>query len=519
MELLRKFFYGQLILPLTENKSLALITASILASLGVYYGLIFRQAPLAKYYGVPLYDLLAMIRTDPRTQGRLIIAFLLLASLYFLGWKAAQSVSHRRVAWIMVMVGIAASAAILLYLYPYDAADIFDNISHGRIIAIYHANPFQQVTIDFPQDPFFHYPGWPKVPSAYGPLWEMMAGLTASLAGDGIFENVIAFKLLPAIFVVISVALTAVFMLRVDPKRALSSVWLLGMNPLVLYETFGHGHNDMAMVVWIIAAVLAIDRRKFSLAILALVIGGLIKYIPLLLIPVAGVIALVELPNPRERLRFLILTGLGAAILVTLAYAPFWGGLETLTVERRTRLLTTSISSIVYNFLRQHIDAQSAAAWVTEISLYVTLLFSIWQADRAGRKSSLPLWLRFSNSGLNILLFYLLVTILWFHQWYLVWAIGLAVLLPPGPIWALALFNSFAVLAKPFVIAPLVFLKLSPQSPEWLELRLSVGVLALPWVAAVLALWNQYHHGRKKANRVEPKPEGKLTEQRNNSAT
>jgi hypothetical protein len=54
-------------------------------------------------------------------------------------------------------------------MYPIDAADIFDNIIHGRIWGVYGANPFQQVAQDFQNDPFYHYVAWRRTTSAYGP--------------------------------------------------------------------------------------------------------------------------------------------------------------------------------------------------------------------------------------------------------------------------------------------------------------------------------------------------------------
>jgi hypothetical protein len=55
---------------------------------------------------------------------------------------------------------------------------------------------------------------------------------------------------------------------------------------------FGMAHNDIALVMWVLAAVWSMTCRRYSLAVLALTIGTLIKFIPILLVPVALLIAI-----------------------------------------------------------------------------------------------------------------------------------------------------------------------------------------------------------------------------------
>ena len=55
--------------------------------------------------------------------------------LYWLGVRAAQR-AQGRVAWLVVLGGALVSGGLLLWMYPIDAADIFDNIMHGRILGV-----------------------------------------------------------------------------------------------------------------------------------------------------------------------------------------------------------------------------------------------------------------------------------------------------------------------------------------------------------------------------------------------
>ena len=208
---------------------------------------------------------------------RLILAFAILGLLYWEGYRLASRHVQGRAAWIIVIGGMLAFIVIFLFMAPFDAADIYDNIMHGRILGVYNANPFVQVIADYPQDPFFQYTAWKQAHSAYGPLWELLAGLTARLSGDGIIANVMTFKLLPGLFHLASVGLVFLFLRAKAPEKALGGVLLLGWNPVLLFETWGNGHNDMAMTFWFLLAFWWISRQDYTLAVLSLLLGALVK--------------------------------------------------------------------------------------------------------------------------------------------------------------------------------------------------------------------------------------------------
>ena len=90
--------------------------------------------------------------------------------------------------------------------------------------------------------------------------------------------------------------------------------------------------------------------------------GALVKFVPLLMLPAAGLIALRELQNARARLRFLVVTTFSALLLFVLAYGPFWYGIETLGIERRTRLFTASLPAVMYALLQPRMGAEHASS-------------------------------------------------------------------------------------------------------------------------------------------------------------
>ena len=416
---------------------------------------------------------------------RLSIAFISVGLLYVVGLRAAHQTSGKT-AWMIVIGGTLAYTIVFLFMAPLDARDIYDNIFHGRILGVYGANPFHDLISSFPHDPFFKYPWWKNSPSAYGPLWETLAGITAWLAGDGIITNILAFKILPGVFHLTSIVVVISLLRRIQPQHALSGALLLGWNPVLLYETWGNGHNDIAMMFWILLAALLISRKQYSLGTLSLVAGMLIKFIPVLLIPAALLIGYHSFENLRSRFWFIVKTSLAGAFLIMIAYVPFWNGMATFSVARRMQMFTTSIPAVMYRILKPDLGWSEAARLVSLGALGLLAIFTLVQTLRAQKPGSTR---GFLQTAFNILAFYLLVTCLWFQQWYGIWLISLAPLLQLRSR-RFALIFGFWVMSKQLIFVQLIIPAMShkPEMVIWLEPLLALIVLGLPWIYALLDL-------------------------------
>ncbi len=542
----------------SERAALGTLISIAALSVMVYALFFVRPFSLITYADRTLLDLYKLSKDLPADawgpRWWLIVGFTLQAILYWLGWRLTQQV-HGRNAWIAVLAGSLGSLIVLLWMYPIGAADIFDNIFHGRIWGIYAKSPFAWVIDNFPDDPFFYYTAWRKFPSAYGPLWEMMTALLARLAGDGFYANVFAFKLFNLLFFAVAIAAVADILRQIAPERALAGTLLLAWNPLILYETFANGHNDIAMSVWIVVAVwlllksgevgetrrggdqergrggeegqaqFAIRNSQFAiLAILALVIGMLIKFIPVLLIPVVGLIILRRLPDWRSRIWFVVVTVGLSLLLIAIAYYPVWQGLETLGLTRRQRLLTASLPTIAYSLLHTSFG-NDVVFMISRSAALATGFFALWQAWRASTPpqpspekgegadvgntgvlgmsdNNAPFRFReggqgvrsdvesFARASFTILIFYLLFACPWFESWYAIWPLTIAALLPPGHAARLAALFGLVVVGKRLLIEP-IWLWTWPLPPrDWRELRLSLAMLIIPWTYLLFALFD-----------------------------
>ncbi len=467
------------------DPTIAKLIAALLGSLLMYIFAFILPANLLKLYNRAGLD--GHLLQDAGILGfvRIGVGFVGVGLLYMLGFRITRQNSSR-IAWMIVIGGTLAFIVVFLFMAPFDALDIYDNISHGRIVGIYHANPYRQLIADFPHDPFYKYPRWKNSPSAYGPLWEMLAGGTAWLAGNGIVANVLAFKILPGMFHLASIVVVILFLRYAEPQQALPAALLLGWNPAVLYETWGNGHNDVAMIFWVLLAALLVKQKRYTWATLSLVMGALIKFIPILLIPAVMLMGYRHLEDLRSRLWFICKTSLASALMIVTAYLPFWNGIASLSIGRRMQMFTTSIPAVIYRFLKPALGFSESARLVSFSALGMLTIFTLIQTFRAQSQEHAE---SFLQTACNVLAFYLMVTCLWFQQWYGVWLVSLAPLLPERSRRFAILFG-FWVLSKQLIfgqlIVPIMFH--NPKTAIWLEPVLVLTVMGVPWLYTVLGI-------------------------------
>lgn len=430
----------------------------------------------------------------PFAQAGFIVTIAFLAGLYYLAWRLCRG-QQSRAMWIALCSIALLINLAMLSLYPIGAADVFDNIIRGRITAVYHGNPFYDTPAQYRQDPFYRYAAWHKVPSAYGPLWESLAAGASRLAGDGILANVIAFKLLSLLFYIGCIALIAAILHHHTPERALSGVCLFALNPLVIYETAGNAHNDIVMAFFILCGVYALSRTRFTLAALAFTAGALLKFIPVLLLPIAGIAALRSLSDWKTRGRFVIVTATACALMVIIAYAPLWHGGDPLSMERRSKLFTTSLPALVQVQLAQTVGKEASQSLVSRGALVLTCLVVLAAIWRTWAEKD---WLAPVRAANFILLFYLLFTCLWFQPWYVIWPLALAAILPEGESSRTAVLLSYAALWKVIVFEFFLY-KNDPLPPRlWRETILGPATLGVVWLYGFYAVLLKWHRTRSK---------------------
>lgn len=394
-----------------------------------------------------------------------IVTMLALFVLYALGyWLTSQTVARwqqvNRGAWLaLIVLGGVVLTLVLLPMYPADASDVYDYIIRGRMSAIYGLNPMDDVPIQIRQDPIYRFASWKQTPSAYGPLWEMIAHTASSLTADATpNQQVYAYKLINVAGYALS-ALGVWLTLRVvAPRRQVLGLFLWSWNPLVLYMTAGTAHHDALMSATIVFAVFALVKRWYVAATVIATIGFLIKLVPALLVPVIALVALREL-GFRRWLRYALWCALLCGGLIVVTYAPYWHGFDTLRTSRRAFMYTGSVAAVARRVLVPILDGVTTPEPLSRqtpltngfLANLTLVLFGLYYVVELS-----VIWLRREplepvRALARIIGVYLLLATLWFHAWYVLWWLVLVALLEDTPTRRLALVFSYWVTWQSFL--------------------------------------------------------------------
>jgi hypothetical protein len=352
-------------------------------------------------------------------------------------WTALRA--RGRVATAIALVAPVVFVATLVLMFPGGTQDIFHNIADARLLWRYGENPTLLPPSSHPEDAFFPYLfGYENLTSAYGPLWYLLAGVPAALAGDGFVANVVAQKAMMALFLAGTTLLA--WWTALPAGRATAAAVTVGWCPLLLWEFAGNGHNDAVMVFFAAAALLAASRGWWPAVFPLLALSALIKFTTLLL----GPVALVWLLRRRDAPRRSVLAGLAlAAALVVVAYVPFWAGADTLAfLERPGMTFILSPATLLHGALVSRLtnaDATRIVQLVTGaafVALYVLALVRI-RTTTAGLHAA----------GFDALFAYLVFASWWFWPWYASWLAPLAARQAGGRrAWVFAAFATAALL-------------------------------------------------------------------------
>lgn len=395
------------------------------------YGLFFlRVYPLVGHVGSAAAQIPALA---PGKGAALVLAvgWALLFVFYLAAYRLCRRGGGPRTAWVVV-AGSIVFGLLLLFTYPFSSTDLFDYVARSHFVVDLGGNPFVTPPGAVANFPYLRYVTSVGTASPYGPLWQNPADVIARLVGSGLLRNLVAFKLLVLACFWCGAPLIYRSLRRWRPEHALPGTLLYAWNPAALIEFGANGHNDAMQVLCLVLAAYFVVARRPAAGALAVVAAALVKFSPLLLLPLF-LIAIWKLPVERRR-RLQHFAGFiaGAAVITVLLYLPF--GLGTF----RTNLaLVASHGDLRANSL----------IWALADPLATV---TGWSADRAAQRLSLAAYgivvavllyhcvclLRSHDRqdlradvlrrSFLVLLTLVALALSWFWPWYVLWLLALA---------------------------------------------------------------------------------------------
>ncbi len=381
--------------------------------------------------------------------------------------KPLQTTLSNQRGWLYLLLGGTLLFSLTLLIQPMlFSDDVFTYIFSGRILTIYHANPFNTAPLQFSADPYLHWVvAGRDAPNLYGPLWYYVSSLLVSIGGNNQVGTLLLFKGLAILSHVLNVVLVWSILGHIAPKRRVLGTLLYAWNPLILIELAGSGHSEgVLLLLLFLGTWLYVAKEGHWLKWLAFLVFGLALSMNLI---VALCIPLLLWFDVRsERVITRAIRGFcWRAVLVLLPaltiWLPFWRGVSTYFALTSAIDMQHFIHSPIGTLVGPtHVFFRLIAyvlrfppTWDPISSADVTLrgsatfIFALIYGNVFGRVRHAPSTLTEVHAsstidkdsikpGFEVLLYawnvavfaYLMLVSGWFWPWYLLWSLWIAVL-------------------------------------------------------------------------------------------
>jgi len=241
----------------------------------------------------------------------------------------------RRVCTLAVLFPVLFNLGLLLGR-PYLSIDLGSYIAGGYFGSTPGGNPYVQPAFSLAGTPFgasLEAFGWRPIHGVqpYGPLWVQYEVIVLRLTHD-VAAAALLLKGLVVAASLGSAALIWAILGRVRPADQLLGTLLYLWNPVIIVEFAAEGHNDALMILCVLAALLLTVGGWPALALIALLLGVLTKYVPLILLPALLAYFWCSWRKGAARIHLIgrVLLGLFAGLgLAVLFYRPLWAGTAT----------------------------------------------------------------------------------------------------------------------------------------------------------------------------------------------
>jgi alpha-1,6-mannosyltransferase len=350
-----------------------------------------------------------------RLTYRIFLTLLLIATGAYAGLLALGAGGRAALARRPAIALVAALNLIVFAGPILLSTDVFSYIAYARMGVEHGLNPYLHGPAAIRSDPVFGYVGevWRHVPTAYGPLYTL---ISYPLAPLGLVGALWGMKVIALLASAGTLALTWICARRrgMDPAFALVVV---GANPLYVIYGLGGAHNDLLMMLLMMAAVAltlapGAGTRRDAGAGALLVAGALIKATVAAMLPFMLI--------ARRRLAELAGALAGVIVFGIAAYAAFGThGLDVVAALNRDAAFVSTDSfptEIAHLFGKPGVFPVDHA--LLKGALVVIVLHLLWRTWRGYDWVAASAWT----------LLAIAVTSTWLLPWYILWPLPLAVI-------------------------------------------------------------------------------------------
>ncbi len=217
---------------------------------------------------------------------------------------------------------------IFLAAPPWMSPDVFFYLAKGHLTHAYGINAHVSTISaagSIATDPIFQavVPSIRDIVGNYGPAFHLLSMTVASLSYGNALLGLAIFKLIAALCTVGCIVVVRRFAEELDNGHGARTGMLLALHPIVLFNFLAAAHNDSLVMLLLLSGLLALHRRRESVAGLLIGLSVTIKPIAVFIVPGIAAYLIANRTNrslPRTLLA-LCVSGAAGAIL-PFAFSP-----------------------------------------------------------------------------------------------------------------------------------------------------------------------------------------------------
>lgn len=305
--------------------------------------------------------------------------------------------------WIMLV--FTAIFALTVFCSPISldafSLDMLSSALYGRMVVIYHVNPYTVAPEIFAADPVqilrasILHTSNPLPATSYGPVLTDINILVALAARGSVDGTLLGFRVLGALAHLCSVVVLWQILAQMQPQRRVSLTLLYAWNPFVLLFGIVQAHPQMIVILFVLLAIYFFQRNAPILTWFFVLLAAMVDLSCLLILPLFLRIIVHQTRFLWWFWRFCWWLGLLAvtALSVALAYAPYWQGWGIAGLWSSLRVQfwqDTAVNSLDAALLHLPIHFPQEVMWLLQpdhwmvlalVAVAIFLFFALWLAD------------------------------------------------------------------------------------------------------------------------------------------
>ncbi|MGK2964855.1 MAG: hypothetical protein ACSLFM_04535 [Tepidiformaceae bacterium] len=487
--------------PITKRERDAIIVfaVSTLALLVAWFVLISLRAPLSSVDLAIVRDPGLPLLFDPGVEN--LVNTTLIIALGAAGYFGCLWALHRgfRHAFPIAMAVVILASIALIPASPLtspDATHLASDVRalwlHGRyptadngvpaVVAAETGDPVAALVNDFE-----------NAPSSYGPVAYLAGGLSLPFVGDNFRANIAGVKAVAGLFLVLTAFVGGLAARQIGRDPAVVAA-LIGLNPLMLWEFPGNGHNDTIMTAFAVAAVLFLVREPWRDRAVGAGLGAASVLSKWALAPAAPLVGAYWFP--RFRLLFAALVLVGGAALVYVVLDPPRG-------VGPAAVITRGGWAVIWDWLggSDNVDRR----WIVGAAYGTFMAIAAYMTWRAPLRNGQQL----IAAAAILLFFFIFVGYAGYRPWYIAWFFPLAMIAGVRWLTRASIVFTFG--------AFLIVLAANWQSNIVVDMNISQPIQKasfVTWVAVAAVALGTWWYDREKAGTAVAAPTRRRTQAR-----